>query len=580
VSYFKQANMLSFSKYIKILLVGLLLSLIISIIILSSVPPVSRDALTHHLAVPKLYLKHGGIYEIPELKVSYYPMNLDLLYLIPLSFGNDIFPKFIHFSFALMTAWLIFSYLKKRVDTCYALFGVLLFISLPVIIKLSITVYVDLGLYYFSTASLVYLFNWVEKDFKIKYLIVSAIWCGLALGTKYNGLIVLFLLTLFVPFIYLRSIDSRTNRQIKVIGYCSVFMIVSLIIFSPWMIKNYVWTNNPLYPLYDNLFNPKKVVPSTIKATDTDSSDRTNIGSDIVSKPKGRWGNFAVRKIVYGEKWWETALIPVRIFFHGKDDSPKYFDGRLNPILFIFPFFAFIRIRKNDHTLSTEKKMLAIFSVLFLLFVFFQTDMRIRWIGPIIPPLIILSVLGLHETISFIDDRYSSAEGKTIKWFVFVGMTFLLGLNAVYLVDQFRIVEPMSYIGGKVERNEYIEKYRPEYAAINFANHNIPANAKIMCMFLGNRSYYSNREVVFNYSLASNAVIQKDSPERIFINLKKRNITHILIRYDLYNKWVHDNYKGREKEVIRQFFKNHLNLLYSKNGHGLYKLKNHIFEEP
>ena len=262
--------MLSFSKYIKIILVGLLLSLILSIIILSYVPPVSRDALTHHLAVPKLYLKHGSIYEIPELKVSYYPMNIDLLYLIPLYFGNDIIPKFIHFSFALMTAWLIFNYLKKRIDTSYALFGVLLFLSLPVIIKLSITVYVDLGLYYFSTVSLICLFKWIEKDFKIKYLIISAIWCGLALGTKYNGLIVLFLLTLFVPFIYLRSIHSGTYSQIRAIGYSAVFMIVSFMVFSPWMVKNYIWTNNPIYPLYDSVFNPKKVAQFTIKAPDTD----------------------------------------------------------------------------------------------------------------------------------------------------------------------------------------------------------------------------------------------------------------------------------------------------------------------
>jgi len=570
--------MLSFSKYIKIILVGLLLSLILSIIILSYVPPVSRDALTHHLAVPKLYLKNGGIYEIPELKVSYYPMNLDFLYLIPLSFGNDIIPKFIHFTFALMTAWLIFNYLKKRIDTCYALFGVLLFLSLPVIIKLSITVYVDLGLFYFSTASLVYLLKWLEKDFKIKYLIISAIWCGLALGTKYNSLIALFLLTLFVPFIYLRSMQNKSKRQGRAIGYGAVFMIVSLMVFLPWMAKNYIWTNNPIYPLYDGLFNPKKVVPIQIKATDTDSSDSINNASDAVKKPKGRWGHFAVRKIVYGEKWWEMALIPVRVFFQGKDDNPKYFDGRLNPILLIFPFFAFIRLKKDDHALNTEKKILVIFSVLFFLFAFFQTDMRIRWIGPIIPPLVILSVLGLHKIIAVINDRYSGTAGKTIKGFVFVFLIFLVSLNVFYIIGQFRIVQPMSYISGRVERDEYIEKYRPEYAVINYANHNIPDNAKILCMFLGNRSYYSDREVVFNYSLASKAVIQKDSSEKIFINLKKRKITHLLIRYDLFNKWIQDNYNGREKEVIRQFFKKYVKLLYSKNEHGLYRLKNHAFE--
>ena len=571
--------MVSFSKYFKIVLVGLLISLIISIIILSYVPPVSRDALIHHLAVPKLYLKHGGIYELPEFKYSYYPMILDLLYLIPLSFGNDIIPKFIHFSFALMTAWLIFSYLKKRRGTCYALFGVLLFLSIPIIVKLSITAYVDLGLIFFSTATIIYFLKWIETDFKIKYLIISAIWCGLALGTKYNGLIVLFLLTLFVPFIYLRSIHSGTFSQGRAIGYSAVFMIVSLMVFSPWMIKNYIWTNNPIYPLYDNVLNPKKVIPITIKAPATDFSDTTNNASGAVKKSEGRWGPFLVRKIVYGEKWWETALIPIRVFFQGKDENPKYFDGRLNPILFIFPFFAFIGFKKNDDELRTEKKILFIFSVLFFLFVFFQADMRVRWIGPIIPPLIILSVLGLHEIIVVINNRYAGTSGKTVKWFMFVFITFLISLNVVYLIDQFKIVEPMRYISGEAGRNEYIEKYRPEYAVINYANHNISDNAKILCMFLGNRSYYSDREVVFDYSLASKTVIQKDSPDKIFIDLRNRKITHILIRYDLYNKWVQDNYNNREKVIIRQFFKKHLKLQYSKNGHGLYRLKNHAIEE-
>jgi hypothetical protein len=469
--------------------------------------------------------------------------------------------------------------LKKRIDTTYALLGVILFLSLPVIIKLSITVYVDLGLYCFSTASLVCLFKWIEKDFKIKYLIVSAIWCGLALGTKYNGLIVSFLLSLFVPFIYLRSIQNKTKRQSRAIGYCAVFMIVSLMVFSPWMIKNYIWTNNPIYPLYNSLFNPKKVVPIPIKAPDTDSSDSVSNSSGVVKKPKGRWGHFAVRKIVYGEKWWETALIPVRVFFQGKDDNPKYFDGRLNPILFIFPFFAFIRLKKNDHALRTEKKILAIFSVLFLLFVFFQTDMRIRWIGPIVPLLVILSVLGLYEIIAVINDRYLGTAGKTIKGFVFVFLTFLVSLNAFYIIDLFKIVEPMSYISGRAGRDEYIEKYRQEYAAINYANHNTPDNVKIMCMFLGNRSYYIDREVVFNYNLATKEVIREDSSEKILIDLKKRKITHLLIRYDLFSKWLQDNYSEMEKEVINKFFKKHTSLHFSKNGHGLYQLKNHAFEE-
>ncbi|MEJ2166643.1 MAG: hypothetical protein P8X90_14030, partial [Desulfobacterales bacterium] len=141
---FKEHNGKALELFYKSALMLLILTLICSIVILCLVPPVSRDALTHHLAVPKLYLKHGGIYEIPSIVFSYYPMNLDLLYMIPLYFGNDIAPKFIHFMFALLTAGLIYGYLRNRVGTGWGLFGALSFLSLPIIVKLSITVYVDL----------------------------------------------------------------------------------------------------------------------------------------------------------------------------------------------------------------------------------------------------------------------------------------------------------------------------------------------------------------------------------------------------------------------------------------------------
>ena len=73
-------------KYISSVIILLLTIFIISIVILSSVPPVSKDALTHRLAFPKLYLKHGGSYESQVMHFSYYPMNL-----IPPIFNSRLF---------------------------------------------------------------------------------------------------------------------------------------------------------------------------------------------------------------------------------------------------------------------------------------------------------------------------------------------------------------------------------------------------------------------------------------------------------------------------------------------------------
>lgn len=350
------------AKWIEVLLVLLLAILILCVVVLACVPPVSRDALVHHLAIPKLYLKHGRMYEIPDMPFSYFPMNVDLLYLIPLHFGNDIVPKFIHFSFALLTALLIFDFLKRRSNTVYALLGMILFLSIPIVVKLSTTVYVDLGLVFFSTASLLYVLKWMENGYKVRFLLFSALFCGLAAGTKYNGLITLFLLTLFVPFLYSRCMPSNKPGFFKAAGYGLLFFSVALLVFSPWAIRNYLWTNNPLYPLYNNLF-----------------SSQNDLRDQEI-------GLFAYRSLVYHESWWQIALLPVRIFFQGQDGNPQYFDGKLNPFLLLLLPFAFFRIRSDTPLLGSEKRVLLAYTALFFATAFFSSGMRIRYISPIIPP--------------------------------------------------------------------------------------------------------------------------------------------------------------------------------------------------
>ncbi|MFO7665587.1 MAG: glycosyltransferase family 39 protein [Desulfobacterales bacterium] len=563
------------SSYIYIILAGLIAVLIVSVILLSSVPPVSRDALTHHLAVPKLYLNHGGMYEIPSVIFSYYPMNLDLLYMMPLYFGNDIVPKYIHFVFALLTAFLVYGYLKKRTDRIFALFGSLLFLSIPVIVKLSITVYVDLGLIFFSTASIIFLFKWIEDEFKLKHLIVSAIFCGLALGTKYNALIVFFLLSIFVIFAYSRiagneekrtgSIQEGSQVSLKALSFGALYILIVLLVFSPWMIRNYVWTKNPVYPLYQGFFSGLNAVP-----VQTMQDEGDNLITPPVKDKSGRaWSHFTVRRIIFNESLIQTVLIPVRIFFEGEDNNPKYFDGKLSPFLFILPFFAFIRIKQDNYIIRLEKGILLLFSILFILFAFVQTDMRIRYIAPVIPPLVMLSVMGLHNIFSLLKTRFPVSSDRMLLFCFFLFFAVIISFNAVYVFQQFRLVTPVEYLRGDIGRDEYIEKYRPEYAAIKYANGNLPADAKILCLFLGNRSYYSDREMLFDYSILIHSI---KNGNMISSDLRKKGITHLLMWYDMFNKWANNNFNTDEKDSLSRFFKENTTLLFSKGGHGLYEL--------
>ena len=538
----------------KALLLTLLVVLVVSILILSWVPPVSKDALVHHLTVPKMYLRHGGIYEIPSMVFSYYPMNLDLLYLIPLYFGNDIIPKLIHFSFALLTAWLIFGYLKRRINAIYALLGVIFFLSIPIIVKLSITVYVDLGLIFFSTASLLLLLRWIENGFPLKLLMQSAFFCGLALGTKYNGLIALFILTLFVPFLYSRYPQGEKHGFLKAAGYRILFLFVALLFFSPWMIRNYLWASNPIFPLYDHWFNPQH---------------------GFAQAPVSF---FTLRSSVYHETWWQMALLPVRIFFQGQDGNPQYFDGRLNPFILLLPFFAFYHMREDPQVLRNEKKILLAFAGIFFASAFFSSGMRIRYISPIIPPLVLLSVFGIRkmlEVISELGARYSRNVGFAA---IFLILSFSLWLNASYILNQYKYVDPFNYLKGTLTRYEYIEKYRLEYPAMRYINKNLHPNTKILFIHMGKRGYYCDREYVFdmnnNRSMLRQLVKMSNKTEEIVGGLKEMGITHLLIHYDIFNRWVKMSFTQKDQQLLQALFKKYVKLLFFKKGYGVSRLEN------
>jgi hypothetical protein len=532
------------------LLLGALVILVASVVLLSWVPPVSKDELVHHLAVPKLYLKHRGMIEIPFMPFSYYPMNLDLLYLIPLYLGNDILPKFIHFGFALLTAALLYSYLKRRTRRGYALFGVVFFLSIPVIVKLSITAYVDLGVVLFSFASLLLLLKWAESGFERRFLIFSGVMAGLAMGTKYNALVTTALLTLFVPILYTRQAKGRFFSSAL---YCILFLLVALLVFSPWMARNYVWKQNPVYPLFDRALNPPK------------NGDSENGGGRTDTIRPGL-GVFVIREGIYHETWWEIALVPLRVFVEGEDGSPKHFDGKLNPFLLLFPVFAFWRMREEQEGVRREKKIMLAFVVLFFVIAFFTSDLRIRYIAPIIPVLAVLTVLGAEKLHRAIGKRRGSAGKYVALALLFTALASALAYNGRYVVAQFKEVEPFGYISGAVNRDDYLDRHRPEYAAVRFINSHLPQDAKVLLLFLGDRGYYCDRDYVLGEGVLGTLFRESKAPTDILLGLQREKVTHLFINDPFFKRWAETSLSDVEKNKLDHFLGKYTRILFNKNG--------------
>lgn len=526
---------------------GLLAAWTVCLILLAAVPPVSRDALTHHLLVPRLYLEHGGMYEIPHIPFSYYPMNLDLLYLVPLALGSDIGAKYVHMAFGLLTAALIGFHLRRRLGLGWGLLGALLLLTLPVVVKLSITAYVDLGLVFFSTAALLALVRWLESGHRPRHLIAAGVWCGLAMGTKPNGMVVFVLLGLAAAFA-----GNRRWPFVKSAGWALAFALAALIVFSPWMVRNLHWNVSPIYPLQ---------LPQWPQVENRGSGETE-------ARPVGI-NHFIYRHLALGESGWRIAAIPLRVFLEGRDNDPRYFDGRLNPYLLIFPLAALWPGRRRDPLYDRELHLLAGFSFCYLMVAFFGTDMRVRYLAPIYGALTILSVYGAARFVKGQGDSVTPAWRR-----IAVGglVALLLVSNAAYLVGQFQRVEPLDYLSGRLDRDAYLAQHLTEYPVLRYANANLAPDARILALYLGNRLYYSRRHTVDAIGIFARALQQGDDAEDVCRRLRQAGFTHLIVRHDLFANWVENNCGEPCRQRLGDFARYHLKPLHRNGAYELFEV--------
>jgi hypothetical protein len=406
------------------------------------------------------------------------------------------------------------------------------------------------------------------------------------LGTKYNALISLLLLASLVPILYVRgekglsqdrSLHGRVQpyrggtgsaRALRAISLAVLFVAVALLVYSPWMIRNALWTGNPLYPLYQGVFS--SIQPQRPSATGDVSASG---GADDPSAEEGI-NHFVARRLAFNESLLETLTIPIRIFFQGQDDNPRLFDGRLNPYLIIFPFFAFLLGNKIKRPLERiERTVLLGFSVLYILFAYFQTDMRIRLVGPAIPPLVILSTLGIHHLIRAIKNR-AQQRGRAVFAFGVIGavLVWFLGQNLSYVVDQFRVIDPVSYLAGTLSRDQYIQKYRAEYDVIRYANAHLPPGEKIFCLFMGNRIYYSDHDMLQGDGYFRTALLQSASAGDISHRLRRMEVVHLLVRFDVLTMFGGDFDESARKRLAG-FFQTEVDSVFESRGYGLFRLR-------
>jgi hypothetical protein len=517
---------------------ALILVILVVETILGCLPPTARDELTHHLAIPRLYVKAGQIIQVPMAPYSYYPMLLDMLYTPWVYWGCDFVPKLIHGLFGYLTGLCLYAYLGRRMNAVYGLLGFFFFVSTPAVLRLSHWAYVDLGVTFFSTASLLCLLRWHEKQDETKWLVLAALSTGFALATKPNAMVAgLILFSLFL----LLLLNGPKKKLTRVACHLVIFPGLMLLPFLPWLIKNWLQTGSPFYPL----------LPGFFPANNSTATLATSFpGLGVMEK----------RRLLYGESIGQIAALPLRVFFFGQDDNPQFFDGVLTPILILFLPWAF------KGKWIADKKVFISFAVLFFLYALFLVDLRVRYVLLIVPPLVALLVYGVFNA-------YLSIKRPA---YLFAALLLFAGWHGAYLWHYFRKTAPLPYILGRESRGAFLTRRLPDYPVFEYINHELPPQAKIYLLFIGRKAYYCERDYFHDGGelpgFLLKAVQTAKKPAQINKTLKTKNITHLMVREDLLKRFLLTNLTRAQGGLWNDFVTTHLKLVFHHDGYAIYQL--------
>ncbi len=213
-----------------------------------------NDAVAYHLLGPKVWLRDGVVRPVPDNCHTAFPQTVEVLFGELLSLGGSRAPGFsavLTFSVFLMIVGL----LARRVGLGRrgAWWTIAIVTSMPAVYAGAHSGFIDAVYASLVLAAVIIVLDAREAaDFA-----VLGLFCGLAMGTKYTGMLA-FPAILLVSVYLWRNAGNQSGRAF--LRNCCIAIGVACLVASPFYIRNWVLLGSPLYPtpvFLLGIFHPK-----------------------------------------------------------------------------------------------------------------------------------------------------------------------------------------------------------------------------------------------------------------------------------------------------------------------------------
>ncbi len=234
--------------------------IVITILLLAfleaTLPPSTRDELVYHLGIPRLWEYQHHWWMNTDNFHLLFPANIEILWGYALAVSGLHAPALLTLVFSLLTLGVMRVFMAERLVPSWIRGVSLVFFACTPVIMVMIPInYVEWPLLFFV------LVGWYSsvrflKETRRDYALLTALAWGIASGAKYSIVVIVALLSL--EWIYSVSRSSWPRA-----GFVVVLLAAATLLFaSPWLVRNFVMTGDPVFPLGENVFPARLALPS------------------------------------------------------------------------------------------------------------------------------------------------------------------------------------------------------------------------------------------------------------------------------------------------------------------------------
>jgi hypothetical protein len=432
----------------------ILLSVLLGISLLFSflsnwLPLYHFDTLMYHVMLPKAYLLEGRITDLPWQIQSGMPQNGEMFYLWGISLLNEVSALLIVWFLGIIALMGLGAFITEHFGFRSALVGITSFLCGYTVLSALSWGYVDWVTFLFSTALLLAFFTWlIHQDWQ--WLVLAGIFGGLLMGSKYTSGAVQISMEIAITLFCLRTGKSWWKTML-------LYNLPLLIVFSPWLIKNLVFTGNPVYPLF---FVSGNMSPIRIE--------------NYQSAPT--WGN-----------WMDFIFLPVMATITGFPGTDG-FGSAIGPLLLAFGVLVWVgwqQFQVQQRMLLKTVLWMAITGILvwatanqmsgFLV----QTRMHYA----LFPLFIILSAAGYNglQGLHTPQVRFS----RIVQAVIIMVMSFTM----IEFIQNAMNLQLFSVISGKISREEFLDQTLGWYGPAMRAIKELPEDTHTLLLY-ETRSYH------------------------------------------------------------------------------------------